>query len=181
MRKHFFSFLLITGMLCSTGESFAQTVIINGEKNNRPLRWADFTGNPDNNTDLFAYTYWYVTYKWGPFSFKGDTVKWKVEVTLELEKRSWQKSEKVSDSLLVHEQGHFNIGLLFARTFQQRVNNTVFLRHNYEAKIAEIFNEELEKFRQLEIKYDQETDHFTNREQQKKWDDYFKKALSGKS
>ena len=51
MRKHFFSFLLITGMLCSTGESFAQTVIINGEKNNRPLRWADFTGNPDNNTE----------------------------------------------------------------------------------------------------------------------------------
>lgn len=180
MNKHFLACLL-TGMLfCNAGSLPAQTVIINGEKINRPLRWADFTGNPDNNTDLFAYTYWYVTYKWGPFSFKADTVKWKVEVTLELEKRSWQKPEKVSDSLLAHEQGHFNIGLLFARTFLQRVNNTVFFRHNYEARIAEIFKEELEKFRQLEIKYDQETDHFTNREQQQKWDAYFKKALNGK-
>lgn len=116
-------------------------------------------------TDLFAYTYWYVHYSWGPFNFGGDTVKWSRR-NGRLKKRSWQKAEKVSDSLLAHEQGHFNIGLLFARTFQQRVNNTVFFRHNYEARIAEIFNEELEKFKQLEIKYDQETDHFTNREQQ---------------
>ena len=180
MSKHFFSFLLTACMLCTAVQSHAQTVIINGEKNNRPLRWADFTGDPDNNTGLYAYTYWYVTYKWGPFSFKGDTVKWKVEVILELEKRSWQKPSKVSDSLLAHEQGHFNIRLLFARTFLQRVNNTAFFRHNYEARIAEIFNEELEKFRKLEIKYDQETDHFTNRAQQLKWDEYFKKALSAK-
>ncbi len=181
MNKHFFTLLLIAILLCKAGNSHAQTIIINGEKINRSLRWADFTGNPDNNTDLFAYTYWYVRYSWGPFNFRGDTVKWKVDITLELEKRSWQKAEKVSDSLLAHEQGHFNIGLLFARTFLQRVNNTVFFRHNYEARIAEIFNEELEKFKQLEIKYDQETDHFTNREQQQKWDAYFKKALSEKN
>lgn len=180
MTKHFSTLLLTAIFFCMAGNSFSQTVIINGEKINRPLRWTDFTGNPDNDTDLFAYTYWYVRYSWGPFNFKGDTVKWKVDVSLELEKRSWQKPEKVSDSLLAHEQGHFNIGLLFARTFLQRVNKTVFFRQNYEARMAEIFNEELEKFRQLEIKYDQETDHFSNREQQQKWEAYFKKALSGK-
>lgn len=179
MRKHFTGILLPFAMLCMTGNTYSQTVIINGEKTNRPLRWEDFTGTPDNSTDLFAYTYWYVSYKWGPFNFKGDTVKWKVEVTLELEKRSWHKPAKVSDLLLAHEQGHFNIGLLFARTFLQRVNNTVFFRQNYEARIAEIFNEELEKFRLLEMKYDKETDHFINRTEQQKWDAYFKKALAG--
>lgn len=170
--------ILIAGLLLTGACGFTQTVIINGEKNNRPLRWQDFTGSPDHNSSLYAYTYWYVRYQWGPFAFKGDTVKWKVEVTLELEKRSWHKPEKVSDSLLAHEQGHFNIGLLFARAFQQRVNRTVFLRHNYESHIAAIFKEELEKYRELEERYDKETSHFNNRQAQYQWDHYFRKELA---
>lgn len=172
MRKIFLFFLLLYNCALS-----AQTVIINGEKTNRPLRWEDFTGSPDNNTDLYAYTYWYVSYKWGPFQYKGDTVKWKVEVILELEKRSWRKQDKVTDSLLQHEQGHFNIGLLFAAAFKKRVDKTPFFRHNYETRIAEIFREELEKYRALEKEYDKETEHFHNREQQKKWDRFLSKEL----
>lgn len=177
MRKLFLLAALFLTGICG----YAQTVIINDEKTNRPLRWEDFTGSPDYNTSLYAYTYWYVSYKWGPFAFKGDTVKWKVEVTLELEKRSWHKPDKVSDSLLTHEQGHFHIGLLFARAFQQRVNRTVFLRQNYESQIAAIFKEELEKYQELERRYDKETSHFNNRAAQYRWDEYFRKELSAKT
>lgn len=163
-------------LFCIT-EGISQTVLIRGEKTSRSLTWDDFTGAPDHQSNLFAYTYWYVTYKWGPFGFSGDTVKWKVDVTLELEQRSWRKPDKVSDSLLAHEQGHFNIGLLFARTFRNRVNKTVFFRHDYERRIGEIFREELDRFREMETRYDRETRHFHDRVQQKKWDAYLKKEL----
>jgi len=155
----------------------AQTVIINGEKTTRSLRWDDFTGPPDPTTALYAYTYWYVSYKWDAFQFNGDTARWKVKVTLELQKRSWKKPETVTDSLLEHEQGHFNIGWLLAIAFQQRVDQTVFFRQNYEQRAAEIFNEEFEKYRKLELQYDKETKHFHDREQQKKWNLFFKKEL----
>lgn len=169
--------LLASCLSLTITNGLTQTVLIRGEKSSRPLTWDDFTGAPDPQSSLFAYTYWYVTYKWGPFSFSGDTVKWKVEVTLELEPRSWRKSDKVSDSLLAHEQGHFNIGLLFARSFRNRVGITVFFRHDYESRIAAIFREELERFREMEKKYDQETRHFHDRVQQKKWDAFLRKEL----
>lgn len=172
MRKLVLAFLL----LCGTAIT-AQTVIINGERTNRPLNWDDFAGEPDQTADLYAYTYWYVSYKWGSFLFSKDTVMWNVEVTLELERRSWKKPDKVTPALLEHEQGHFSIGRLCAAAFQQRVNNTIFFRHNYNTRIAEIFNEELAKYRKLESQYDRETEHFHNREQQKKWDLYFKREL----
>lgn len=165
-------------LFCSLQLLSAQTVIIKGEKTNRALRWSDFSGEPDHNSSLFAYTYWYVRYQWAPFSFKADTVKWTVEVSLEFEKKSWHKPEKVSDSLLAHEQGHFTIGFLFARSFRERVNRTVFLRHTYERQIASIFQEELEKYRELERRYDKETEHFNNRPAQRKWDDYLKKEMA---
>lgn len=172
MRKILISFLLLS---CSA--LAAQTVLINGEKTTRLLRWDDFTGPPDYTADLYAYTYWYVSYKWDAFQFRGDTAKWKVNVTLELGKDSWKKADKVTDILLEHEQGHFNIGWLFAIAFQKRVNATAFFRQNYESRIAEIFKEELEKYRKLELQYDKETKHFHDREQQKKWDLFFKKEL----
>lgn len=172
MKNVFLAVFLLLGSALS-----AQTVIINGERTNRLLKWDDFTGTPDHSADLYAYTYWYVSYKWGAFPFKGDTVKWKVEVTLELEKRSWKKPDKISDSLLAHEQGHFHIGLLFAKAFQERVNATVFFRPDYQSRIEGIFNEERERFRQMELLYDKETAHFRNREQQKKWNEFFGKEL----
>lgn len=172
MRFFFLAPLFLLGLATS-----AQTVIISGEKTNRRLRWDDFTGQPDHSTGLYAYTYWYVSYKWGPFGFSRDTVKWNVEVILELEKRSWKKPDKISDSLLAHEQGHFDIGLLFAKAFRERVNATVFFRPNYQSRIAELFNEELEKFRKMESQYDRDTEHFHNREQQRKWNEFFEKEL----
>ena len=171
--------ILLALLLIRAADGYSQTVIIHGEKTTRLLKWSDFTGTPDNSTDLYAYTYWFVTYKWGPFSFNGDTAKLQLEVTLELEKRSWKKQDKITDALLDHEQGHFNIGWLFAIAFQKRVNATVLLRNNYESVIAAIFREELEKYRQLERQYDKETNHFHDKQQQLKWNDYFQKELPG--
>ena len=170
-------FFLSSCLILLLAEARAQTVIIRGEKTSRPLTWDDFTGKPDQQSDLYAYTYWYVTYAWGPFRYSGDTVQWKVEVTLELEPRSWRKQDKVSDSLLAHEQGHFHIGWLFAKAFKKRVDQTVFFRHNYQSMIAGIFREELERFRELEARYDRETRHFHDRAQQKKWDTYLRNEL----
>jgi len=115
MKNTLLSILILLSLSLS-----AQTIIINGEQTDRPLRWDDFTGTPDYSTNLYAYTYWYVSYQWAPFQFKGDTAKLKVEVSPELERRSWKKADKVSDSLLEHEQGHFNTGRLFYRCISKK-------------------------------------------------------------
>jgi len=172
MRNFLAAFLL----LCFFSAS-GQTVLINGEKTTRPIRWDDFTGTPDQSTNLFAYTYWNIRYNWDAFTYKGDTAQLKVNVIVELGKNSWKKTDKVTDSLLDHERGHFYIGWLCAIAFQKRVNAAVLLRQNYESVIAGIFNEELEKYRQMELLYDNETNHFYNRVQQRKWDLYFEKEL----
>lgn len=158
----------------------AQTISINGDNSRRILRWEDFTGTPDGSANLDAYTYWNIYYNWDAFPFKGDTAKINVLVKFELGKNSWRKQEKVNDSLLEHEQGHFNIGLLCAIAFQKRINATILFRNNYQSRIKEIFNEELEKYRQMEELYDKETNHYFNRVQQKKWDQLLKKELENR-
>jgi len=158
-------------------QTSAQKTIINGEETSRPLKWDDFTGQPDNASPYFAYTYWNTTYRYDAFVFKGDTVKWQVQVTLELGKNSWRKKDKVTDTLLRHEQGHFDVGTLCVMEMQQRINNTVFLKNNYQAKLSSIIKEVVDKYKKLEVQYDEETNHYANREQQWKWDTFFAEKI----
>ncbi|MBI5856238.1 MAG: DUF922 domain-containing protein [Sphingobacteriales bacterium] len=154
-----------------------QRVIIDGKESSPILTWDDFKGRPDEGSTYNAFTYWYVSYGYDAFQFKGDTAKWKVKVTLELENRSWKKDGKVNDSLLIHEQGHFDIGRICALEVQRKVDNTVFFRSNYAASLKQMVDEIIEKYRKMEKDYDKETDHYHNREQQKKWDNFFMKEL----
>jgi len=65
----------------------------------------------------------------------------------------------------------------FTAAFQKRVNTAVLFRHTYESRITQIFNEELEKYRKVELQYDKETGYFHNREQQQKWNLFFAREL----
>jgi hypothetical protein len=151
----------------------AQRIIVNGQETSRLLKWDDFTGRPDQGAEWHAFTYWNITTRYDAFNFKGDTAKWNVMVTVEFGKNSWYKKDKVTDTLLKHEQGHFDIGILCAIELDQRIKSTAFFKANYQAKLNVLVHEVIDKYIKLEKDYDEETRHFTDREQQWKWDAFF--------
>ncbi len=156
----------------------AQKILINGDETSRLLKWEDFTGKPDKDSKYFAYTYCDITYHFDAFQFKKDTVKWQVFITMELSKNSWRKKDKVTDTLLQHEQGHFYIGTLCAREMQQKINTTVFFKSDYVSKLNAVIKDVNDKYKKLEQQYDEATHHHANREEQWKWDAFFISELS---
>jgi hypothetical protein len=158
-------------------QATAQKIMIGGEETARPLTWDDFKGKPDKESPFFAYTFWNIGTRYDAFQFKGDTVDWKVTVIYELGKDSWKKKDKTSDSLLKHEQDHFDIGRICAAELQSKINSTVFLRSNYQTKITLMVNECISKCKKMNYQYDEETNHGGKRDQQLKWDAFVKEEL----
>jgi hypothetical protein len=148
----------------------AQKIMIGGEETTRPLTWDDYKGKPDKESTFFAYTFWTISTQYGDFLFKSDTVDWKVTVVYELGKDSWKKKDKTSDSLLRHEQNHFDIGRICSAELQSKINSTTFLKSNYQVKFNLMVNECISKCKKMNYQYDVETNHGGNREQQLKWD-----------
>lgn len=159
---------------------FCQDVIINGVNKNRLLTWDDFTGKPDKSSSHAANTYWNLNYSFQRISFKGDTAKVTgFSVKLELnENLSWVKQEKQTNNLLKHEQGHFDIGLICQLEIIKQFNSTVFFKTDFQNKIQTIFTAALDKYSQIGIKYDEETDHSKNQASQDNWNVFFDRELN---
>ncbi len=172
------SLLVLIVMSISNG-AFAQMIYIGNEETNRKLQWTDFKGRPDYNSPHDAVTTWYLSYSMEGIKTYGDSVHvGKINPILKMEStESWLKKEKAADELLKHEQGHFNIGMLCLREFMTVFNQTSFQKRNFDSKMKQIFNQTLNKYHQLSIQYDKETDHSKNREAQLYWDEFFVKAL----
>lgn len=175
-----FKKLLLSVIILYSVSSFAQHIIIDGKETSRLLTWNDFKGRPDNGVEYHAFTYWNITYKFDAFKFSGDTVKWQVQITVELGTNSWKKKDKITDTLLKHEQGHFDVGIICAMELQERINSTVFFKNDYQSKLSAIIREVVDKYKKMDLLYDEETKHHANREQQWKWDAFFESRIKRK-
>jgi hypothetical protein len=172
------SLLIALGLLFAI-HTRAQKIIINGQEGNRKLTWDDFTGKPDKSDPFMAYTHWNISQKMDNIRVMGDSVTiGSMEVTLELDpKKSWAKKGNLSDELLVHEQGHFDLGLMCQREILTLLKQAKFTKTNLSYTVQNIINSQLVKYDGLMKKYDQETNHSANKEQQKKWNLLFAEAL----
>ena len=158
---------------------FCQEVIINGSNKYRLLTWDDFTGKPDKNSPYQALTFWGIFYGFKGVNFIGDTAKLTgFSATLKLdENKSWIKEDKQTASLLKHEQGHFDIGLICQQEIIKQINSATFLKSDFQNKVKTIFSITMEKYRLMQLKYDAETNHSQNQQNQNKWNDFIAKAL----
>jgi hypothetical protein len=170
-------FLLICTLLAIDCE--AQQVRINGSTGNRPLTWDDFTGKPDKHSSWYAYTAWNLPYQFTGVAFKGDTAILKgLTFDLELDPRkSWLKKGNETAALLNHEQGHFNIALLLQKELVEGSQKITFFRNGYITRLTEFYGDLHKKYTLLNEKYDEETRHSQDMEQQAKWDLFFKQQL----
>jgi hypothetical protein len=168
----FFAFLICLSCL-------SQKIIINGQETNRKLNWPDFTGKVDTSSPFFAYTHYNIKSKLGNIRIIGDSVNiGNFEVTLELDpNKSWAKNDKVTSELLIHEQGHFNLGILAMKEILDRFKESKFTRSNYNTELQNIVNDALKKYNNMSVQYDEETNHSKNKQEQMKWNDFFSKNL----
>ncbi|MBK7734978.1 MAG: hypothetical protein IPI36_06940 [Chitinophagaceae bacterium] len=160
---------------------FSQKIIVNGQESNGKLTWDDFTGKADKSTPFKAFTSFRYKTKIEGISFVGDTAIINgYEVILELDpKKSWAIKDEVSDELLVHEQGHFNIGILCIREIMVKFKQTKFTTSNFSQLLSNLFKSTTNKYSELTLNYDKETDHSKNKVQQEKWNKFFTEELKG--
>ena len=172
-------YLLLIFMLLLDSASRSQKIIIKGQETKRKLTWPDFTGNPDQHSSLLAYTYYNLRYRYGNVRFIEDSaIVVGYEVTLELDpQKSWAKVDKLTDELLVHEQGHFNIGRLCMNEILAVFEETRFKKSDFKIKLQDIFTQAMSKYRNMTLQYDEETSHYQNKEQQLKWNQFFSEQL----
>lgn len=142
------------------------------------LQWSDFKGKPDLESKFDALIYWGVNYSYSASAqeLKGNTVVMDIKATYFLkEDSSWVKANRASDRLLNHEKGHFKIAELLVLDFLYEANRGVYLKRNHQAKIEALFDKTYKKYVDLQIQYDEETNHMKNAQAQKEWDVFLKK------
>jgi hypothetical protein len=171
--------LFINTFIFLSVASNCQKIIINGKEGNRKLTWADFTGKVDKQDSYFAYTHWSVSPKLDNIRIIGDSVSvGSFLVTLELDPvKSWAKKDHLSDELLVHEQGHFDLGVMCLNEILSSYKQLRLTKSNWNTALQDMVSRLLTKYDGLMKQYDKETNHSNNKEEQKKWNKFFEDSL----
>ncbi|MBK6987071.1 MAG: DUF922 domain-containing protein [Bacteroidetes bacterium] len=82
---------------------------------------------------------------------------------------SWVKEDKLQDSLLLHEQYHFNICEVYARRLKSRLMQLELKPMQVEKQIKAVFNEVWSAYVLAQNEYDEETQHGLITENQNEW------------
>ncbi len=148
----------------------------------RLLTVNDFQGVPHtNNGATIAYTNCSINFRYDAHRQRDYyQLNFNIDLKLNTDKswmdRSHITSKAMLDEVLKHEQGHYTIAYMEQQELLRTVSRTVF-RGDYQYQAANIFNRIDAKYKQLNLDYDEDTQHMINRVQQQSWDAYFKKKL----
>ncbi|MBK0379744.1 DUF922 domain-containing protein [Mucilaginibacter segetis] len=148
----------------------------------RQLTVNDFLGSPKiNNRGVVGYTNCTIDFSFQA-SHRGNDylVHFNVRLNMNAD-RSWLDRSRITSpellaEVLKHEQGHYNIAYLEQQEVIRKMAQTRFTA-NYKNEAMAIFNRIDAKYKQLNIDYDEDTEHMGNRQQQHSWDIYFTKRL----
>ena len=132
------------------------------------LSWADFEGAVNAATDeSAAATHCGIGFRalnTGPGG-KPDIVVYNTFYT----KRSWVRPDAKLPSILVHEQGHFDLCEIYTRRLRTRMANFDFNIPNAMQALMNIYQQVNNEYETRQQAYETETTHGTNTAQQKKW------------
>jgi hypothetical protein len=141
------------------------------------LQWENFKRKPTEATSVVAVTASGLSFGFSSKMTETELVDYTVFVDAHFyPDKSWYVKERANSVILNHERLHFDITELHARKFKQRIAQTKFdLRINDQMEhIHRAINNEL---RQMQQKYDQETNHSQNIDKQKEWQHVIKLQL----
>lgn len=132
---------------------------------NRPLTWDDFRGEPQKRFAAASTTYDILKHVSG----SSKTGTFKIEAVFYPDK-SWKKTEWIDETILRHEQKHFDIAELFARRLRKQLKEQRFTSQKDLAQRAkELFKKADEEMDVYQDEYDDKTDGSMNGEKQGEW------------
>jgi len=127
------------------------------------LIWNDYKGAPDLNSDAAATTTSYLGIE---YNLRNNKVTYKIACRFSKNK-SWGLYK--TDHILGHEQGHFDITEIFARSLNKKTGEYVFNKNSYQQDLQKIYNDIVKEKEILQNQYDKETDFSRNKEKQAEW------------
>ena len=136
---------------------------------NYKLSWEDFKGKDLINSPFSAQSNCLYTLEQRPI-FNKDSLT--IHVMLRpcfTRKSSWVHPDALQDTLLMHEQLHFDLCELYGRIFRKNIAGLTINAMNFDKEISQVFNEMWTQYSAEQEKYDLETNHGTITEMQIKW------------
>lgn len=158
--------MLVFGLLFL--QPYQEYETITWEKNN-DLTWKNFKAKIPASSRAAATTASGITYR---YSASGNKDSFEVNFDVHAmfyPNKSWYNPELCDDAILKHEQLHFDISELYARTLNKRLSETSYTRQNVKAKVKKIYKEVGKELNDFQNLYDQETNFSRNQEVQKVW------------
>ncbi len=145
----------------------------------QPLTWNDFVGEPELQNPFDANTNSGISYSWAlRTSEKGAEFLYKVDVFFYPD-LSWVKSGKMDVRLLAHEQLHLNISELNGRKLRKAMAEyDPDLKSDIKKVLERIYQKNENARRQMQKKYDLETNHGQNEKVQLKWETFIKAEMA---
>lgn len=148
----------------------------------RTLTVDDFRGAPrPNGRGVVAYTNCTIDFRYQATRMD-SYYRLNFNVTMVMNNdRSWIDRARINSAaqmaeILKHEQGHYTIAYLEQQEVLRTMQRMRFTA-NYRTEAMNMFNNIDAKYRQLNIDYDEDTEHSVNKQQQHSWDVYFVKRL----
>lgn len=169
----FLSFFLLFGFSIAQKESDETTKIYWSDWYN--IEWADFQGKPNTEESIAAQSSIGL-----PYSFISDG---EGEMTVMInvcfiKNESWSKIDKRNNVLLQHEQLHFNIAELNRRMIVKNLLEATFTKENHRELLDEIVKDGwLKAYREMQDKYDAETNYSRNFREQINWNRFVEQEL----
>lgn len=145
--------------------------------NSRKLTWDDFSGEVPENSKFSALTHSAISLD---FVGEGISLKFTIETIFD-QSKSWKK-KGVNKYVLNHEQIHFDITEYHARLLRKDLKN-----HTYSSlesigeDVRNMFEKASNAANEMQLLYDEQTNHSLNKKKQAKWNKKMKKYLSSTS
>jgi hypothetical protein len=137
-------------------------------KSKEPLQWVHFQGKPEADDHVHgAVTYAGIELVVDQVSFPGGNVRFKAHAIFD-QKRSWVKAGEPDNTLLAHEQLHFDITEVYARKLMHKLNE-LRLSKKDKAIVKKWQNRYWQAQLNAQKLYDRESVHGLHVEQQKAW------------
>lgn len=144
---------------------------------NDRLNWSDFKGTPSSNINAVALTASGLTFDFSAKTSKTRLIEFKAIVEARFyPDQSWYRKEHINSVVLAHEQLHFDITELHARKLRKQIAETSFTI-NIKREISKLRTTINKQLKEMQSKYDRDSDYSRSIETQKKWQTFVKREL----
>ncbi|AVI49832.1 DUF922 domain-containing protein [Pukyongia salina] len=142
----------------------------------RPLTWSDFKGVPNGSDDYVASTNSGISLSYS-IGYRNGEYKFNFTVQSNFyPKQSWYRPEAASEYILKHEQTHFDISELHARKLRKKLME-LDVTENVKADADKLYSEIEQERRDMQHRFDSDSDHSKLRELELEWRDFIASEL----